>query len=235
MIPKKYQDTFIKLNNSHSVYLHHPEGKNTIYYLHGGGFAYEMAPYYFDFFTRLAKACDAKIIIPIYPKTPKYHDAQIIEMIHNCYEKYCDENTLLVGDSAGGTLCYILSKLVKHQHIITISPWLDLCSENPDMINYQANDHFLTIELLQQLSKQFCKKYTISDSFINPMFEEKYNASTILMGTYDILYPDALKFQQKHKNVTLHTFEKAPHCFALLKEYTDAFNTLVNIIKKHAY
>lgn len=212
----------------------YPERENIIYYLHGGGFAYEMAPYYFDFFKRLCDKCQCGIIVPIYPKTPKFHSDDIIEMVKKHYLQYYHKNIILMGDSAGGGLCYILCNQLEKtyfpKHIITISPWLDLCSNNPQMIDYQVNDKFLTIKLLQKFAKDFVYPYAVDSKHLNPlsMNHPFFENSSILIGTYDILYPDTVLFANKFQ-CRLYTYEKAVHCFALLKQYEDAFNHLSQI------
>lgn len=225
-----------KYNNHPKVWCINESKQNVIFYLHGGGFQYEMAPYYFDFFERLSQATNSKIIVPVYPKAPKYKDHEIIDFIIDIFQqvKQDSNNIIIIGDSAGGTLAYILNQIDDFaKYIITISPWTNLYTNNPQISEIAPKDNFLSQKLLQRFASEFCEKYTLDSEIINPIYmhiahpEKHY----IMMGTNDILYPDALMFATKN-NIDIKIYDTAPHCFALLEQYSEAFNDLVIKIKK---
>lgn len=215
-----------------------PNGTKLIYYLHGGAFAFGMDLYYYDFFERLANAVDAHIIIPIYPKTPKVTYKEIHSMIFNRYEYvvnlHHDKEIIVMGDSAGGNLCFILSlnTNLKPSKIITISPWLDVSTTNPKMKEIEPLDPFLNIEMLQKYGKIYAPNLDLKSPIISPLYHDLSCLPTtyILMGTHDILYVDYLLVQNKYPNIHCYTFENHIHCFALLEENKDGFNKIVEII-----
>lgn len=195
-----------------------------------------MAPYYFDFFERLSQSTNSKIIVPVYPKAPKYKDQEIIDFIVDIFQQVKQENNniIIIGDSAGGTLAYILNQIDDFaKYVITISPWTNLHTNNPLISEIEPKDKFLTAKLLQQFAHEFSDKYTLDSPVINPihMVIAQPEKHFIMMGTHDILYPDALIFAQKN-NITIKIYEKAIHCFTLLEQYSEAFNDLINQIKK---
>lgn len=217
-----------------------PTGEIIIYYLHGGAFAFEMDLYYYDFFERLATTVNAHIIIPIYPKTKKATYTEIHRMVKERYayvvSNYANKEIIIMGDSAGGNLCFILSlsELTPPSKMITISPWLDLSTSNTEMKKIEPFDPFLNIDMLQKFANLYAPNIDLKSKEISPLYANlsKLKQTYILMGTNDILYADYLILKEKYPHIKCFTFKNHIHCFALLKENQDGFNTIVSIIKK---
>ncbi len=234
----KNKEQFSYLDSFTDTIQINPNGKKLIYYLHGGAFAFGMDLYYYDFFERLANAVDAHIIIPIYPKTPKVTYKEIHEMIIQRYEytinQFNKKEIIVMGDSAGGNLCFILAQSTNYKpsKIITISPWLDISTTNPKMKEIEPLDPFLNIEMLQQYGKIYAPDLDLKSPIISPLYQDlsALPPTFILMGTHDILYADYLLVKDKYPNIKCYTFENHIHCFALLKENIDGFNQILEII-----
>lgn len=174
-----------------------------ILYLHGGAYVQNFVRQHWRFLSRLVAATHCTIIAPDYPLAPKHTFVDAFEMIVPLYNHIIDkagsENTVVMGDSAGGgfalALCQRLKMLNMTQpgRIILLSPWLDLTLSNPDIARIDRVDPFLGITGLRKAALAYAGGYDLEHYMLSPINGrlEGLGAVSIFMGSRDILVADA--------------------------------------------
>ncbi len=206
-----------------------------ILYFHGGAYMAEATKQHWEFIEKLIDDTGATIILPDYPLTPKYNYKDAFNMVVPLYKEIDEridiENRLIVmGDSAGGGLSLALLEKVSEENLkmpqkaILISPWLDVRLNNPDIAKIENKDKKLNKEALKLAGIAYAGEDGIDSYLVNPIDGDlsKLRNITILVGTNDILNPDAHKLQEKAKNmnveIDLKEYENASHIWLIDKD-----------------
>lgn len=191
-----------------------------VMYVHGGAWFKDPFKAHFDYIDTLAAELDAKIIMPIYPKTPHATYKETFELLEEIYEKILMDaesphQIIIMGDSAGGQISLSFAQHIKKLgleqpgNIILISPILDATISNPDAPAYEKRDPMLAIEGSRYIIKLWSDDIPLDDWRVSPMFGDLDGLGhiTISIGTKEALYPDAVKFSHmlKSKNIS-HDF-----------------------------
>lgn len=201
---------------------------DTIYYLHGGGFACGLSLIHWDLVAYLADQLGYKLVIPDYPLIPKADYIEIYDYIFNLYKSISvtKGRLFVVGDSAGASLVLGLSQLIdkhnlrKPSHQVMISPWMDVEMKNQDIEKLQPIDPSLDAQGLKYAGEV----YSVGDfenPLVSPICGQYVDAApmTLIVGTLDILYPDCRLFNERCKengvNLSFYEFENMVHLFPL--------------------
>ncbi len=201
---------------------------DTIYYLHGGGFACGLSLIHWEIITYFADRLGYKVVIPDYPLIPKADYIEIYDFILNLYKDISktEGRIFVAGDSAGASLVLGLSQLIeKHTlrkpiHQILISPWMDVEMKNPEIERLQPIDPSLDTEGLKYAGQVYSMG-DLQNPLVSPIYGEYQNASpmTLIVGTLDLLYPDCHKFneicKEKGVNISYHEYDNMVHLFPL--------------------
>lgn len=80
--------------------------QKVILFLHGGAYVLQPSMMHFNMVHKIARAIDAKVVFPIYPKAPKHQYRETYEKLEKVYRGLLEENTnpnsiIVMGDSAG--------------------------------------------------------------------------------------------------------------------------------------
>ncbi|WP_068268454.1 alpha/beta hydrolase fold domain-containing protein [Caviibacter abscessus] len=215
----------------------------TIFYVHGGSFINQPNKYHLKFLDGIAQKSNAKILLPIYTKAPKYTYIDTLKILLSFYEISYKDNFILMGDSAGGAISLSLLQILKEKEhklpkkTILISPVVDLSLENKEIDAYEKKDPFLSKFLLKKIGELWSKS-DVKNPLVSPIFGKYQGIEgiTIITGTNDILYPDILKFHKKLKSEDVkHNFivkEKMNHGYPLypIPEAKKAQNLIVDEI-----
>lgn len=206
-----------------------------ILYFHGGSYMAEATKQHWKFIEKLIDDTGATVIFPDYPLTPKYNYKDVFNMVVPLYKEIDEridiENRLIVmGDSAGGGLSLALVEKASEENLkmpqktILISPWLDVRLNNPDIEKIENKDKKLNKEALKLSGIAYAGEDGIDSYLVNPIDGDlsKLRNITILVGTDDILNPDAHKLQEKAKNmnveIDLKEYENASHIWLIDKD-----------------
>lgn len=214
--------------NSSYLLINENENKKVILYIHGGSYINQPNSYHYKFLEKIAKQTNYTILVPIYPKAPRYNYMDTLESIKlfytNLQQSY--NNIILMGDSAGGSIALSLLKLVKDNGMklpkktILISPVVDLSFDNEKIEEYEKKDPYLSKFLLKKIGELWSKNDT-KNPLVSPIYNtfNDVNKIIIITGTHDILYPDIEKFIKKLKAENVeHQFiikEKMNHDYPL--------------------
>jgi acetyl esterase/lipase len=220
-----------------------------IIYLHGGAFVSGPSQHHWDSIECISKKTNFNIWMCIYPKAPEYKIDQISINIDQIYQKalknYKNENIILMGDSAGGTLAIALIQRLINDNLklpsklILISPVLDATFKNEKINEIDKKDKMLSkVGVLS--AKSMCSK-NLNDKRISPINGEfKHFPRTYLyIAESDITFPDQLIFLSKLNIEKVDNQviigERMPHIWPLLpvmKEANIALHKIINNINE---
>ena len=177
-----------------------------IFYIHGGGYNYEIILPHWQFIKKLAKETEAQVIVPAYRLVPFATYREAYDLIVPLYKDFCethpDRKIILMGDSAGGGFSLALAECFRQEGIrmpdelILLSPWVDVVMDNPEIADYQPNDPFLSADSLKAIARHWAGDLDCHDWRISPAYGDLHGIHhvTVFVGTSEILYPDIIKF-----------------------------------------
>lgn len=223
----------------------------TIFYLHGGGNSYPPAPTHYLTLRHIMKETDARVVMPIYLKTPKYTYEDSLPLVYMRYLKMLTEvegPVILMGDSSGGGIALGLADQLRSRgisqpaEIILISPWLDMTNSNPEMADYDAFEPMISQTGLNLASHYWIgEKGDPNDPRVSPINVSAKGLApiTLFVGTHEVFYPDiclyADKLEKEGADYKLHIFEKMNHIFPVypIPEGHKARMMIADIINQH--
>lgn len=251
IIKKRFNVVKEQINN-HFYYVMKPVGKageKHIFFLHGGGYVYEINELHWGFLARISKALNCTITIPTYPLLPNHEGKEIFDMLVPIYERLIlethTENIVIMGDSAGGGMSLALAELLKEKqlpqpgNIILISPALDMSFTNPKSYEVEKLDPMLALPSLIQIGKWYFSEKGSKYYLASPIYGDFNGLGKISLftGTNDILYPDAKRFKEmaEKKGIKINYYEYSSmiHIWPLLMfpESKKAREEIIEIIK----
>jgi len=142
-----------------------PRGRRvtrTVVYLHGGSYMAGIDAFHITWTSRLARALDARIVLPDYPLAPEHtwRDSwpQLVELTRTWAKRAEDageRELVLAGDSAGGGYALSVAQGVRDAggpqpgRLVLHSPWVDLSNSTPEeTATAAAGDPWLDLEKL---------------------------------------------------------------------------------------
>ncbi len=220
-----------------------------ILYLHGGGYVHQITTYHWRFLGRLAKELKCTITVPLYPLAPEYTYKDTFSFVVPLYEKVLTrsgaQNTIVMGDSAGGGLAFALIQLLKKKGIplpkqtILLSPWLDLTLENSEIDEVDPVDPFLAKPGAIEAGKMYAGGTDRHHYLISPLYGDVTGLGRVamFMGTHDILVADARrlvkKMEAQSSPITYYEYSNMIHVFPIFTfpEAKKAFKQIVELIE----
>ncbi|MEH6757374.1 MAG: alpha/beta hydrolase [Parasphingorhabdus sp.] len=199
--------------NGHKVYEITPKqtpSKHHIFYLHGGGYAFNMVVVHWAMIKKLIKATGGSATVPLYPLAPEHDWSQSYPIVMEAYEraaaKYGAENITVMGDSAGGGYSLGLAQMLRDQgkplpgKIILLSPWLDATASDPLQEELEKHDVLLSVQGARTAGQFWAGEGRDPAAFpASPLFSSIENLPPIAVfsGCNDLLYSDALRLKEK--------------------------------------
>ena len=124
-------------------------------------------------------------------------------------ERFDASQLVFMGDSAGGGLALGLAGKIRDEdlpipaQLVLISPWLDIESDNPDMADYDDIDMMLDVPGTQSGGIEYVgasNLENLDNPYASPLLLDDLDdlpPAIMFIGTYEILYPDAILFNEK--------------------------------------
>ena len=182
--------------------------QGVLLYLHGGGYTCGSLEYAKGISATLAVECGVRVFCAAYRRAPEHPCPAAPDDAETAYryllEKgYAANHITLVGESAGGGLCYALCQRLKAAGlpmpagIIGISPWVDLTHTAPSHTENRNKDAALTAEMLEFFANSYTKDRT--DPSVSPLFGDLYGMppSILFAGADELLRSDAEALHEK--------------------------------------
>ncbi len=181
--------------------------EGTVMYLHGGGYCTGDLDYACLYGEVLASETGAVTFCPAYRLAPEEPFPAALDDALEAYEwilnTYPGKPVSLIGESAGGGLCYALSLKLKEKGlqlpagIVTVSPWTDLTLSGDSHRYNRDADPSLTTEKLAVFAADYCADTDPADPFVSPLFGDLRGLpkSLIFAGGDEILLDDAVRMK----------------------------------------
>lgn len=222
--------------DGHKVYEIEPKqgaSKHHIFYLHGGGYAFNIVLFHWAMIKKLMKATGGSATVPLYPLAPEHDWSRSYPVVMQAYEravaKYGAENITVMGDSAGGGYSLGLAQMLRDQgkpmpgKIILLSPWLDATASDPLQHELEKHDVLLSVQGARTAGQFWAGEGNDPAVFpASPLFAPINKLPPIAMfaGSHDLLYADALRLKEQADaqdiEIRLHVGEQMQHVWMLL-------------------
>lgn len=198
--------------NGRNVFVLTPKsGKSTthILYLHGGAYVQNFVRQHWKFLAGLVRATHCTITAPDYPLAPRQTYVDAFGMVVPLYEEIIadagPQNTIVMGDSAGGGFALALCQKLKIEgisqprRIILLSPWLDVTLTNPDISLISRHDPFLDEAGLRKAGLAYAGDSDLNSFMLSPVNGPLRGLGeiSVFIGTKDILVADARKLRAR--------------------------------------
>lgn len=178
---------------------------NVVFYLHGGAYVEQPTFAHWIFLERLVRLSGCRIIVPLYPKAPDHQCLEVLAALLHLWSVQEGEHFTLMGDSAGGGLALALAQSMNEiqksqiDHLILISPWLDIELTNPAVGFLQNLDPMLSKEELLTYGKAWRGGLQADDWRVSPLFGSLAHMPpmTLFVGTHELFLADARTFRRK--------------------------------------
>ncbi|MEC2039193.1 alpha/beta hydrolase [Bacillus altitudinis] len=227
------------------------QNQKTILYLHGGAWTNQPLNVHWWFMDKMAQSLGAKVVAPIYPKVPHYSNQDTYPKMLNLYKDLLktagSANQLtIMGDSAGGNISLGLAHLLKKEDlpqpkdIVLLSACVDMSMSNPLIFEYAKKDPILGHEGMEVITKMWAADQSLTDPLISPIYGDFKGLGKIthFIGTHDMLYPDAIKLDEKlsEQGMDIKTFvyPEMLHVFVVMPipEAADALKKIIQVINR---
>ncbi|NLD33831.1 MAG: alpha/beta hydrolase [Clostridiales bacterium] len=222
-----------------------------IVYLHGGAYAAGGLDYAKGFGGLLAQATGRAVLCVGYRLAPEYPYPAALEDAVDSYReallRYAPGDIALVGESAGGGLCYALALYLKEQgmelpaRIVAVSPWTDLTMSR-EVAELEKLDPLLTREGLDHYAHLYAGRHDRQNPLISPLFGDLHGLppSLIIAGSHEILLDDsrllAERLRQAGCDCQLYVEEGLWHVYVLypVPEAKEAMRMTVDYLAQDA-
>lgn len=207
---KKVKYTRVKIDKLDAEFVTPKEIKKDIIvlYLHGGGFCAGDIEYARGFASALAVHLKCKTMCVEYRLAPANKYPIALEDTLKAYKYllkngYSEDKIFLIGESAGGGLCYSLCLKLKKlrrplpRAVITISPWVDLTLSSKTYKTNKDNDPSLSYEKLQKYAEMYADD-NLKDPLVSPAFARSFknmpknltivSGNEVLLGDSNIVH-----------------------------------------------
>lgn len=219
-----------------------------IIYVHGGSYIEEANILQIKFAMRVAKYTNSTLIFPIYPLAPNGNYKTMYSVMHKLYKQISDvtKQIILLGDSAGGGFILSFSMYIRNhnllapEHIIMISPWLDISMTNPKIYEDAEYDNMCGVDGTRYEGTLWADGLDLKDPLISPIYGsfERLGMITIIVGGKEILTSECYRLHHLLNNLKIeHNFieyKDQGHVFGVLpiKEGKLVIKDISNIINE---
>lgn len=217
-----------------------PETVKRVLYVHGGAYVFDLMDIQWPVASNLVDRLEAEVVMPLYPLAPEHDVEAGLSAVEQCYRALVDEvgsaNVVLAGDSAGGGLALALAHRLRAEGgpppaaLILLFPWLDATCSSPDQPELEKRDPILLLDQLRAAGTMWAGGADPADPSVSPLFADQQGISPtlVLVGTRDVLLPDARRFAAKAPTATIHEYPGMFHGFvcAPVPEAVDAFDRI---------
>ena len=133
-----------------------------------------------------------------------------------------------MGDSSGGGLALAQAQRLRDKGVapldglVLIAPWVDVTLANPEIADYEAKDHMLSVKKLRRSGRWWAGERDVRDPLVSPAYGsyDRLPRTLVTQGDHDILYPDTMntvaELQLAGVDTTAIVTEGAPHTYSLM-------------------
>ena len=248
----KHCDIEIAEIDGQPLYRLNPKENGTslhIFYLHGGGYAFNIVSLHWHFIKKLIRKTGASVTVPIYPLSPENKWDSSYSMVMEAFEQAVSqhgaENIVVMGDSAGGGFSLGLSQMLRNANktlpskLVLLSPYLDQTAADPMQAELDKTDILISVEGIRRLGSWWMREGEDPAMFpVSPLFEaiDRLPPMLVFAGTDEVLLSDSLRLKQKGDEsgaqIQLKIYDRMQHVWMLLPipEAKKALNETVEFL-----
>ena len=199
-----------------------------LFYLHGGAYINNFDKNHWKSLADIAKQSGCGLVAPNYPLLPLHTATEAHRLVLSLYAQLLNSvpasRIVVAGDSAGGGFALALAQEARDTglpvpgRLILISPFVDICGGDESL---QDKDTWLHVDACQACGHAWAGELDEKDPKVSPLYGDMHGLppTDLYAGTYDVLYTDAIKTEQKLResgvNTVLHTADKFGHVYPL--------------------
>ena len=186
----------------------HAQSEQVILHLHGGWFNWGSAKAYRNLVGHIAASAGANAFIPDYRLAPEHAFPAAVRDVESCYDGLTARGfarIALVGDSAGGTLALVLSRLVTERTprkgvipvgAVALSPVTDLTLSGQSWKTRAVADPYFTESQARELVLSYLNGADPTDPQASPLFGDLIGLPPIRIhvGDDEVLLDDTLRY-----------------------------------------
>ena len=217
-----------------TVWIIHPKsgpGETAYIHFHGGAYVLGLMALHFGLAEQLSDRSGVSVILPEYPLAPEAQVEEITAFANHVYEtafeRWGEGQVKIGGGSAGGNLALALAlhrkteKLSRAEHILLMSPWVDLEMTHPANDGPSDEVCFSDATDLRRAALLYAGDVPVTDPRVSPTFADLSGLApiSIVTGEVDLLHADILIFAEKAKTAgvlsKLAVYGEMGHIFML--------------------
>lgn len=248
---KKYTVEHCVIDNNKCITIKHAVNpQKHIFYFHGGAYTIQAKKTHWHIVDRLLQKTQCTITFVNYPLAPEFTCPDTINMISKAYAYFCeagDQETILMGDSAGGGLALALALLIKQNYdlpqpskLVLLSPWLDVSMQISTSAELEKSDLLLDKEVLKAVGKKYAGELSTKDPLCSPLYGNLMDIGAVAMftGTNDILHVQAKRLRDiladKNQKIAYYEYEAMQHVWIAfpIPEAEEALNQVAAFINQ---
>ncbi|NOX51956.1 MAG: alpha/beta hydrolase [Gammaproteobacteria bacterium] len=231
-----------------------PESRKdrVVLYLHGGGYVIGSNVGYREFACRVARACEAKVLLINYRLAPENPFPAAVDDATMAYQYLLEQGIaadqiVVAGDSAGGGLT--LATLVALRDAgtalpacaICFSPWVDLEGTGDSSKEGAVDDPMVTVDGLLEMGRHYAG-HDIRNPLAAPLYADLTGlpALQVFVGTREILRDDSTRIVDNAQSVgvdaSLTVGEGLVHVWQVfpgLPESAESLEQMGEFVNKH--
>lgn len=174
-----------------------------VVYFHGGAYIAEITSTHWRIIAEFAASTDTTFVVPIYPLAPSSTAeatvATATAITRSVAREYGHDHVVLMGDSAGGGMALAVAQQLRDagnppsNHIVLISPWLDVGMTNPEIERIEPVDPWLAVPGTRLAGELYRGDLDADDPRVSPLHGKMDGLApmTMFSGTRDIANADA--------------------------------------------
>ena len=195
-----------------TVWIIHPKsgpGEAAYIHFHGGAYILGLMALHFGLAEQLSDRAGVSVVLPDYPLAPKAEVQAITGFANHVFDYAVDRWSAVKigGGSAGGNLAMALAlhrkreSLSQPEHILLMSPWVDLDMSHPANDGPSDEVCFSDATDLRRAAKLYAGEIAVTDPRVSPTFADLSGLApiSIFTGDVDLLHADILIFAEKAK------------------------------------
>jgi epsilon-lactone hydrolase len=223
----------------------------TLFYLHGGSFAFRFPNAHAAFAARLCRRLGARALIPDYRLAPEHPFPAAPDDCQAVYRwllaSGCEgRSAVFLGDSAGGNLALVtLHRALRAREplpacAVLLSPAVDCTLESRSIVDNENRDPMLSLPDLLVLRRRYIPSPDLyNDPDVSPLFADFAGFPPLFLqaGSSEILRDEAVRTAERaHEagvDVELELWPQTPHAFqmaAFLPEAAQAIDRIVSFV-----
>ncbi|MDK2898853.1 MAG: hypothetical protein PWQ10_40 [Patescibacteria group bacterium] len=192
--------------------------ERTIIYLHGGGFVFGMSAIHVAYAERLAKSCNAKVLLINYSLSPEAKFPVALNEIQLVWKRLIKDGldptkTVIMGDSAGASLA--ISSAIKFKNdnlpqpscMVLFSPSVDSTFSGKSYTTNSDKDIILSIYIMDFFISSYVEDNYKTDPLVSPLFANLRGLPPFLLqvGSDEILLSECKAFVKHAKKSKVKT------------------------------